>query len=131
MTFKNNREKEIGDVIKIMENSVHLRSKIKLIEKFINTELEQIKDEDLNIREEYDNFVKNERRQAICDLIEDENLNEDIAREILSEYEFSEKFDDSLIKKSFNEKLKFKERKEKVKKVKNEILEIFDIFDSE
>ena len=115
----------------MMENSVHLRSKIKLIEKFINTELEQIKDEDLNIREEYDNFVKNERRQAICDLIEDENLNEDIAREILSEYEFSEKFDDSLIKKSFNEKLKFKERKEKVKKVKNEILEIFDIFDSE
>ena len=115
----------------MMENSIHLRSKIKLIEKFINTELKHIKEEDLNIREEYDNFVQNERRQAICDLIEDENLNEDITREILSEYEFSEKFDDNLIKKSFNDKLKFKERKNKVKKVKNEILEIFDIFDSE
>lgn len=131
MSFKNNRDKEIGNIIKVMENSVHLRSKIKLIEKFINTELQHIKDEDLNIREEYDTFVKNERRQAICDLIEDEDLNEDITREILSEYEFSEKLDDNLIKKSFNKKLKFKEKKEKVKKVKNEILEIFDIFDSE
>ena len=131
MSFESNPDKEINDIIKMMENSVHLRSKIKLIEKFINTELEQIKLDDLNIREEYDKFVQSERRQAICDLIEDEDLNEDITREILSEYEFSEKFDDSLIKKSFNEKLKFKERKDKVKKVKNEILEIFDIFDSE
>ncbi len=131
INFESNHDKEINDIIKMMENSKHLRSKIKLIEKFINTELKHIKEEDLNIREEYDNFVQNERRQAICDLIEDENLNEDITREILSEYEFSEKFDDSLIKKSFNEKLKFKERKDKVKKVKNEILEIFDIFDSE
>lgn len=131
MSFESNPDKEISDIIKMMENSVHLRSKIKLIEKFINTELEQIKLDDLNIREEYDKFVQNERRQAICDLIEDEDLNEDITREILSEYEFSEKFDDNLIKKSFNEKLKFKERKEKVKKVKDEILEIFDIFDSE
>lgn len=131
MSFESNPDKEINDIIKMMENSVHLRSKIKLIEKFINTELEQIKLDDLNIREEYDKFVQSERRQAICDLIEDEDLNEDITREILSEYEFSEKFDDSLIKKSFNEKLKFKERKDKVKKVKNEILEIFSIFDSE
>lgn len=131
MSFESNPDKEINDIIKMMENSVHLRSKIKLIEKFINTELEQIKLDDLNIREEYDKFVQSERRQAICDLIEDEDLNEDITREILSEYEFSEKFDDSLIKKSFNETLKFKERKDKVKKVKNEILEIFSIFDSE
>ena len=131
INFKNNRDKEVEDIIKMMENSVQLRSKIKLIEKFINTELEYIKDNDLNIQEEYDNFVQNERRQAICDLIKDEDLNEDIIREILSEYEFSEKLDDNLIKKSFNKKLKFKQRKEKVKKIKNKILEIFDIFDSE
>ena len=115
-----------------MENSIHLRSKIKLIEKFVNMELQHIKDENLNIREEYDSFVQRERRQAICDLIEDENLNEEITRDILSEYEFSEKLDDKLIKNAFNDKdLKYKARKDKIKKVKNEILEIFDIFDLE
>ena len=132
MTLKDNHDKEIKDIIKIMENSIHLRSKIKLIEKFVNMELQHIKDENLNIREEYDSFVQRERRQAICDLIEDENLNEEITRDILSEYEFSEKLDDKLIKNAFNDKdLKYKARKDKIKKVKNEILEIFDIFDLE
>ena len=132
MNFDDNYQRDIDNVIRTMENSVHLRSKIKLIEKFINMELKHIKDNDLNIKEEYDNFVQSERRQAICDLIDDENLNEDITRKILSEYEFSEKWDDTLIKESFNDKkLKYKARKNKVENVKNKISEILEIFDSE
>ncbi|PWB87855.1 type I restriction endonuclease subunit R [Methanobrevibacter thaueri] len=117
-------------IIKLMEQSVHLRSKIKLIEKFIDVELQDIKEKGLDVPEEFDRFVRDERRDAICDLIEEEELIEEVTREILSEYEFTEKLDDTLIKKAFKDKeLKYKDKKNKLKKVKQEILEIFDIFD--
>ena len=63
--------------------------------------LKTIKDNNLNIKDEFDTFMRNERKDAICKLIDDEQLDEEIAREILSEYEFSEQFDNALIKKSF------------------------------
>ena len=113
-----------------MQNTVHLRSKIKLMEKFMDYELTHIRTNDMNVKDEFDKFVQNERRQAICDLIDEEQLSEEITRELLSEYEFSEKLDDKLIKESFKDKnLKYKDRKAKIKKVKEEILEIFDVFD--
>jgi type I restriction enzyme R subunit len=100
------------------------------MEKFMDSELRRIKENDLNIKEEFDNFVNNERRQAICDLIDEEQLSEEITRELLSEYEFSEKLDEQLIREAFKDKtLKYRDRKAKIKKVKEEILDIFDVFD--
>ena len=109
-----------------------LRSKIKLMEKFMDYELNHIRTNDMNVKDEFDKFIQNERRQAICDLIDEEQLSEEITRELLSEYEFSEKIDDDLVEKSFkNKDLLFLEKIDKIDRVKEEILEIFDIFDFE
>ena len=125
-----NYEKERERIVRMMENTVNLRSKIKLMEKFMDFELEHIRNEDLNIKEEFDSFIQNERRQSICDLIDEEQLYEEVTREILSEYEFSEKIDDELIKKSFDtSNLGYKAKRDKVKRIKEEILDIFDTFD--
>ena len=130
ITFTSNFEKEKEKIIKMMENTVHLRSKIKLMEKFMDYQKENILSNDSSIKDEFDDFIKNKRRQAICDLIDEEQLIEEVTRDILSEYEFSEKIEDKLIRESFKDKtLKYKDRKQKIKKVKDEILEIFDVFD--
>ena len=92
--------------------------------------LSHIRKENLNIKDEFDAFLQNERRQSICDLIDEEQLYEEVTREILSEYEFSDKIDDDLIKKSFDStNLGYKAKRDKVKRIKEEILEIFDMFD--
>ena len=86
----------------------------------------------MNIKEEFDNFVNNERRQAICDLIDEEQLSEEITREILSEYEFADKIDEDLIETAFKDKeLLFIDKMDKIDRVKAEILEIFELFDFE
>lgn len=116
-------------ILKLMKNTVNLRSKIKLMEKFMDEELNRIRDNNLNIKEEFDTYVNSERRQAICDLIDEEQLSEEITRKILSEYEFADKIDEDLLENAFKDKkLKFVEKIDKIERVKAEILEIFDTF---
>ncbi|WP_296874630.1 type I restriction endonuclease subunit R [uncultured Methanobrevibacter sp.] len=116
-------------IIKMMKNTVHLRSKIKLMEKFMDEHLNRIRDNNLNIKEEFDNYINSERRQAICDLIDEEQLSEEITREILSEFEFADKIDEDLLESAFKDKeLKFMDKIDKLERVKAEILEIFDTF---
>ena len=125
-------EKEKEKIIKMMKNTVNLRSKIKLMEKFMDEKINRIRDNNLNIKEEFDNFVNSERRQAICDLIDEEQLSEEITRELLSEYEFSDKIDEDLIEEAFKDKdLLFIDKMDKIDRVKEEILEIFRLFDFE
>lgn len=70
------------------------------------------------------------KKQAICDLIDEEQLIEEITREILSEYEFSDKINEDLIEDAFkNKNLKFVDKIDKIDRVKDEILEIFEMFD--
>ena len=73
--------------------------------------------------------MKYERKQAMCEIVDKENLDEDKARKVFEAFEFSGKLDDKLIKQAFNEKLKFKERKNKVNKIKFQIIELFEKFD--
>ena len=130
MNVEDNFDEERERIVKMMERTVNLRSKIKLMEKFMDFELKQIRNKEGNIKEEFDKFIQNERRQAICDLIDEEQLSEEITREILAEYEFSDKIDEDTIENSFKDKsLKFIEKIDKIERVKNEILEIFDVFD--
>ncbi len=130
MNIDDNFDEERERIVKMMERTVNLRSKIKLMEKFMDFELKQIRNKEGNIKEEFDKFIQNERRQAICDLIDEEQLSEEITREILAEYELSDKIDEDTIENSFKDKsLKFIEKIDKIERVKNEILEIFDVFD--
>ena len=116
-------------ILKLVKENGKLRSKLDLIEKFINEKLGNIDSKQTTAGEAFDEFMKTERRMAFCDLIEEESLNENIARKVIDNYEFSGKFDNELIKNSFTNKLKFKEKKTKVNSVKDKIEEIFDRFD--
>ena len=122
-------EHDKARILKIMSETENLRSKIDLIEKFINERLGNIADKDTTVYEEFDKFMRHERRAAICNIIKEENLDENKARKVFEEYEFAGKLDDDLIKESFNEKLKFKKRKNKVLTVKDKIIELFYRFD--
>lgn len=121
-------EKDKERIINIMKQTESLRSKIGLIEKFINYKLSTL-DANAAIREEFDRFMKTERNNAISDLISNENLDRDIVYDIFDKYLFSEKFDDELIKESFIDDLSFLSRRTKLKNVKNQIRELFERFD--
>ena len=116
-------------IISIMKEHENLRSKIDLIEKFINERIGNSDAKIVNMAEEFDEFMRQERKDAMCEIVDKENLDEDKARKVFEAFEFSGKLDDNLIKQAFNEKLKFKERKNKVNKIKFQIIELFEKFD--
>lgn len=123
-SFEHDRER----ILKLVNETQQLRSKIDLIEKFINEILGNIDTKTTAVGDAFDEFMRTERRAEICSIIDDENLDESKAREFFKEYEFSGKFDDDLIKESFNDELKYKERKQKVKTIKNKVIDLFDRF---
>ena len=113
-------------IISLMKEHENLRSKIDLIEKFINERLGNIDSKDTTVSEEFDKFMRDERRKAMFD---EEHLDEDKARQVFEIFEFSGKIDDDLIKQSFMETLKFKERKNKLNTIKFKIIDLFETFD--
>lgn len=121
-------EHDKARILKIMKETEHLRSKISLIERFIDDVLGNIDTKQTNVFEAFDNFMRVERKAAFCNIIEEEELEESIARRVIDGYEFSGKFDDDLIKESFKNELKFRERKIKVNNVKHKIEEVFEKF---
>ena len=115
-------------ILKLMKETEHFRSKIDLIERFIDETLGNIDTKQTNVFEAFDNFMRVERKAAFCNIIEEEELKENIARRVIDIYEFSGKFNDDLIKESFKNELKFRERKIKVNNVKHKIEEVFEKF---
>lgn len=112
-----------------MKEHENLRSKIDLIEKFINEQLGNIDSKVTTVSEQFEDFMRDERRKAMCEIVDEEELKEAVARRVFEKYEFSGKIDENLIKESFIHKLKFKERKNKVNTIKFKIQELFDKFD--
>ena len=112
-----------------MKEHENLRSKIDLIEKFINERLGNIDSKVTSVSEEFDDFMRQERKQAMCEIVEEENLDENTARQVFEIFEFSGKIDYDLLKLAFLEKLKFKERKNKIHTVEFKILDLFERFD--
>lgn len=122
-------EHDKGRIINIINETEHLRNKKDLIEKFINENLGNIDDKQTTVEEEFDSFMRIERKAAICDIVDEENLKEDVARQIFDKYEFSGKLENGLIRNSFiDDKLGIKEKRSKTKRVKDKIRKIFDIF---
>ena len=122
-------ERDKQRIISIMKEHENLRSKIDLIEKFINERLGNIDSKITSISEEFDNFMRQERKEAMCEIVDKERLDEDKARKVFEIFEFSGKLDDDLIKQAFLDKFKFKERKNKVNTVKFKIINLFEKFD--
>lgn len=125
--MNNPRDKQ--RIISIMKEHENLRSKIDLIEKFIDERLGNIDSKDTTVSEEFDDFMRKERKEEMCKIVEDERLDEKKARQVFEVFEFSGKIDYDLLKESFLEKLKFKERKNKVHTIEFKIKDLFEKFD--
>lgn len=123
-----NYEHQVKRVKKIIKETEQLRSKNKLIEKFIEDVLGTFNPEEISVEEKFYEFERKERKQAFCNLIEEESLKEDETRKLLDEYQFSGIMDIELIENTFKTQPKFKERRSKRNRVKDKILEIFDIY---
>ena len=120
---------DVDRIVSIMKEHENLRSKIDLIERFIEERLGKGDGKFVNVGEEFDDFMRLERKKAMCEIVEDENLDEDMSRQVFEIFEFSGKIDDDLLKQAFLDKLKFRERKMKVNTVKFKIIDLFEKFD--
>ena len=123
-SFEHDKER----ILKLVNQTQQLRSKIDLIEKFINEKLGNIDTKETTVGDAFEEFMRAERRSEICNIIDEENLDEEVARKFFEKYEFSGKLDDDLIKESFKDTYKYKARKNKVKTIKNKVTDLFEKF---
>lgn len=114
-------------ILDTMNKTHELRSKIDLIERFIDENIPQIQDKN-EIESVFETYLEKEKTHAINSLIEEENLQEEVTKDIIAEYEFSGKMKNDLIKKSFTEKLGLKQRRSKLQILKEKIIKLVDRF---
>lgn len=114
-------------ILETMERSHELRSKIDLIERFIEGTIPGIQDKD-TIECHFENFIDKEKAKAVNELVAKEKLDKDMTRAIIAEYEFSGKMRNDIIKESFTEKLGLKQRRSKLQRIKDLIMELVDKF---
>lgn len=114
-------------ILDTMERSHELRSKIGLIEQFIESNIPKIEDKN-KIENHFEDFIDKEKNEAVNDLIKEEKLRDDFAREIIAEYEFSGKMRNDVIKNSFIDQLGLKERRLKIKRLKEKIMGLVEKF---
>ena len=116
-------------ILQLVKETEKLRSKVDLIEKFIDENIGRINHDDKNVEEEFVDFMQKEKENEILNLIESEELDREVTLKIINDYEFSEKFDLDLIEEAFkNTGMGLMERMNKRNTIKDRIMEIFDIF---
>lgn len=136
------KDKQIKEIIQLVkdatEGSLFLKS--ELIETFVNNILPHIENkEDVDIEEEFESFMDEEREKAIKKLADEYDVSEDTMKGWISDYAFSQMFDEEGIKKALpkeglNKYMKehnivetyFKLRRELADKIKDSIVEIMD-----
>jgi type I restriction enzyme R subunit len=120
-------DKDKKFIMDAMEKSPELRSKMELIEIFIQENIPEISNRE-TIESEFEDFIEREKNMAVGELIEDEKLKELVAQGIIAEYEFSGKIRNDLIKNSLTEKLGLKERRSKVNIIRDKIVNLVEKF---
>jgi type I restriction enzyme R subunit len=120
-------EKDKKFILDTMERSHDLKSKIDLIENFIERTIPEIQDKN-KIESQFENYIDKEKNKAVTDMVQVENLDKDITNTIIAEYEFSGKIRNDIIKESFTERLGLKERRSKLQRIKFLIMELVDKF---
>ncbi|MDR0901017.1 MAG: type I restriction endonuclease subunit R [Methanobrevibacter sp.] len=119
-------DKDKEFIIKTMENSPELKSKVDLIEKFISQNI--IEKQDANVEELFEDYLEKEKNKAIINLTEEEDLKKDVVDEIISNYEFSNKIKNDTVENSFNEKLGLIKTQMKLETVKEKIVTLVERF---
>jgi type I restriction enzyme R subunit len=122
------KEKQIKSITDLLSGETQLRSKRKLIEKFIRQTLPLIEDPE-EISNEFDKFIEEERKLAIQEISQEENLDPLKLEELIGNYLFTEKpplTDDVL--KAMTIKPSLKERIPTAKRVTDRILDFVETF---
>lgn len=114
-------------IIDIMNGSVDLKSKSELIDQFIDENIVPAEGQ-IDIDTELSKFMDKEKENEVNELITKENLNKNITRDIIKEYEYSGKFNNDEIKDSFKEKLGFLDKVNKTNEIKEHIMNLVEKF---
>lgn len=124
-------KKDKENIIDIMNGSPELKSKVKLIEQFINEFVEKrhpmapdssISDEDIAA------YFAQMRDKEIWALANVTSANPDDVRKFFEDYDYSGHFTDALLKDAFTDKPKFLERKNRITHIKDRLKAIIEKF---
>lgn len=118
-------EKDKQFILNTMEKDIKLRSKIDLINKFIEENIVK-PNENVNTEEKLEEYMDREKKTAINQLITSENLHQDKTKNLINEYEFSGKIKPMEVANLFTEKLKLKDKRRKRQELKQEIMDLID-----
>lgn len=115
-------------ILDILAGEVNLRSKRELIERFIQENLPLIQDPE-DIPTEFDSFWNKEKINAVKNLSDEENLDEEKLQDVIGNYLFTEKkpLRDEVIE-IMKERPKLKERATVSERITNKIIQFVETF---
>ncbi len=114
-------------ILKTMEGAIDLKSKVELINNFIESTIVPA-DGDLDVEGELYDYLDRAKSNAILNLAIEDNLKEENLVKIIHDYEFSGKIKNDAVKESFDKDLTFLEKQSLVTKVKNNIINLIEQF---
>lgn len=122
---KQSQEKMIQD---LLNSDIQLRSKKELIEKFIQKNLPLIADSD-DVIEAFEDFVEQERKEAIQEISKEEALDQDKLEHVIGEYLFTDKqpLREDIVGLMI-QKPSLKERSTKIERVTHKIYDFVNTF---
>lgn len=122
------QDKKRREITELLEGQVQLRSKRKLIEKFINENIPNIIDTD-QVENEFEEFWNIEREKALSELCETEKIDNEKLRNVISEYLFAQRLPLTAdIDNMLEVKPKLLERKAVFARIKDKINEFINTF---
>jgi type I restriction enzyme R subunit len=122
------QNKKRREITELLEGQVQLRSKRKLIEKFINENIPNIIDTD-QVENEFEEFWNIEREKALSELCETEKIDNEKLRNVVSEYLFTQRLPLTAdIDNMLEVKPKLLERKAVFARIKDKINEFINTF---
>lgn len=120
-------EAEIELILDLVRKSPELKSKVQLIEEFIEkTIIEENNTKD--VTESFEEFMDNKKENAIINLSQKRDLDEDAVKDLISGYEFTGKLKNEGILNSLKGEMGFLQRKALINDVRGEIVNLVDMF---
>ena len=122
-------QKRKAEILDILGKETQLRNKRPLIEKFINNRMPTLKPEE-DMQTAFSEFWNEERRQAVYELSQSENMDETAINQMINTYHFSGKEPlRETVFSAMKEKPKLLERQTIFKRISSKLLDIINKFD--
>jgi type I restriction enzyme R subunit len=122
-TYEQDKEK----ILKQVENSEQLRSKLDLIQEFISNNKQGLTDIK-TIKDKFDDFCYVVKEREISGFVKEHELKRDRLEKALKEFEWSGNIDDNLVKRSLTKRVGIVERTGIINIIKEKIVSLADRF---